>query len=242
MLTLQQPPKGFRYSVDAVLVAASVRLKKNDCILDAGAGVGAVGLHVAHRASYQDIPLHIDFCENNELYSSYCKKNIQKYAYDCIKYRLCETNYLTMDKNKKQYDYIVSNPPFHMQEQSDLSPYDERNSSKIISYSDFQKWISQTISLLKPHGRASLIIKPDQLDVFYQAIPKHGVEIVLLPCIDFGKKKAKRLIIGIKNKRGSSAKMKTHIMNFFSLHNDKRNYTKRAQEILFEYQKISLWD
>lgn len=50
-LVIEQPAKGFRAGLDAVLLAAAVPGKPGDClrVLDAGAGVGTAGLCVAAR-------------------------------------------------------------------------------------------------------------------------------------------------------------------------------------------------
>ena len=46
---LLQPSRGYRVAVDAVLLAAAVEAAPGECVLDLGAGVGAVGLCIAAR-------------------------------------------------------------------------------------------------------------------------------------------------------------------------------------------------
>ena len=56
---LRQSVKGLRATTDAVLVAAAVQAKKNDSILDVGAGNGVIGLCVGARVPIQLTALEI---------------------------------------------------------------------------------------------------------------------------------------------------------------------------------------
>ena len=54
-----QPKDGYRAGIDAVLLAAAAPIKagRKERVLDVGAGVGVVGLAVAHRAPRADVTL-----------------------------------------------------------------------------------------------------------------------------------------------------------------------------------------
>ena len=54
-LTLEQPREGYRFSIDSVLLAWWVDFETEDKIVDAGCGVGVVGLTLACCRGARDV-------------------------------------------------------------------------------------------------------------------------------------------------------------------------------------------
>ena len=236
MLVLEQPQHGFRYSVDAILLASIVNTKPHHSILDAGAGVGAVALHIAERFKYTH-QLSFDLCEYHSLYARYCLKNIAPYQTH-HSLQLLEQDFFTLSPQHWQYDIIVSNPPFHLIEKSDLSQDTLKNCAKFLSTSTLQLWLHHIIALLRPRASAYIILRPDDLHHLYMTLPQYGCIITITPLIDYGKRFAKRILIHIKCKKGSKAPIQTIMQQSFALHDANGHYTQQAKNILFSYQAM----
>ena len=73
-LRILQPEAGYRAGIDAVLLAAAapVGASRKELVLDVGAGVGVVGLAVAHRAANA----HVTLIEREPLLADLARQNI----------------------------------------------------------------------------------------------------------------------------------------------------------------------
>ncbi len=221
---LFQPEKGFRTSIDSVMLAAACPARKNDSILDMGCGVGSVGLCVFSRV--RDISLTgIDV---QDLSIKLAVKNAQINGFKA-KFILSDIREYVVD-NDDRYNHIVCNPPYMEIGKHLVSP----NAHKAISNGhidddiEIEDWVRAALRLLKSGGCFTMIHRADMVDRIIKAMGKSfgAIEIIpLWPKMGFD---AKRVIIRAIKDRKTPMKLHYGIV----LHESCGKYTSKADEIL----------
>ena len=160
-LNLYQPQNGYCYNSDTHFlynfICKNLEKYKNiqGELLDIGSGSGILGLLVA-----RDYPkLHLNQCEIQESFQFLTQKNSEVNG---IQNRLHKGSILDY-KFDKQFDYVVSNPPFY---HSDVIK-SENESLKIARYSDsmpLDQFIFKSAKILKNSGKFFFCYDAKQLD------------------------------------------------------------------------------
>jgi tRNA1Val (adenine37-N6)-methyltransferase len=165
-----QPKEGYRFSVDALLLANFVNLKRLTKAVDIGAGTGIIGIILAKR--YRE----------SKIVMIEIQPEIAKLAKESIKLNNLDNRVeiICMDaKNftETSFDLVVSNPPFRSPGTGKMSPKEEKALARhelSLSITDIAK-ISQ--NLLKHRGRLCLIHLPERLIEIVRIMSKHNLEI-----------------------------------------------------------------
>ena len=173
-LNLYQPQNGYCYNSDTHFlynfICKNLEKYKNiqGELLDIGSGSGILGLLVA-----RDYPkLHLNQCEIQESFQFLTQKNSEVNG---IQNRLHKGSILDY-KFDKQFDYVVSNPPFY---HSDVIK-SENESLKIARYSDsmpLDQFIFKSAKILKNSGKFFFCYDAKQLDNIVKYIGESKLNI-----------------------------------------------------------------
>jgi len=173
-LNLYQPQNGYCYNSDTHFlynfICKNLEKYKNiqGELLDIGSGSGILGLLVA-----RDYPkLHLNQCEIQESFQFLTQKNSEVNG---IQNRLHKGSILDY-KFDKQFDYVVSNPPFY---HSDVIK-SENESLKIARYSDsmpLDQFIFKSAKILKNSGKFFFCYDAKQLDNIVKNIGESKLNI-----------------------------------------------------------------
>ena len=160
-LKLFQPRQGYRYSLDALLLARFCpELRGGGTIADLGAGCGIVGL-VLVRINPAASVLAV---ENNPGMAALIERNIRDNdlgdravvcAEDVINLRRCYP--------ASSFDLVVSNPPFRTAASGRISPRAGRDSARHETTAGLADFIAAAKYLVKPSGRICFIQHPSRL-------------------------------------------------------------------------------
>ena len=166
-LNLYQPQNGYCYNSDTHFlynfICKNLEKYKNikGNLLDIGSGSGILGLLVA-----RDYPkLNLNQCEIQKSFQFLTQKNSEVNGIENTLHKGSIVDY-TFDK---QFDYIVSNPPFY---HSDVIK-SENESLKIARYSDsmpLDKFIFKSAKILKNNGKFFFCYDAKQLDKIVEYI------------------------------------------------------------------------
>jgi tRNA1Val (adenine37-N6)-methyltransferase len=105
-MRLYQPKEGYCYNSDSIILYGFINsFAPRGKLLDVGAGCGIVGLLVAR----DNERVELFGVEKQDAFIGYIKKNAEENG---IGYTLFHQDFLQMEETK-QFDYIVSNPPFY---------------------------------------------------------------------------------------------------------------------------------
>lgn len=219
-ILIRQKKKGYRFSVDAPLLADFIQTKRSDGLLELGTGNGVISLLLSIKPFK-----HITALEIQESLASLARKNIRLNHLE-DKISVVQENLRTFHSERK-FDVIFSNPPYIKQHGGHLSPSEEKSIAKHELKCDIFDVLQKTSELLKKEGRAYFIFPEKRRGDFKEAVKKSGLRIRLLRFVCPRKDRAPNLFM---TECDFFSKKTLQIRPLFLLDED-GNYTAEAQAI-----------
>jgi len=173
-LMLEQPSRGYRAGLDAVILAAAVPRDRarSPRILDAGAGIGTVGLCLAFRLP----EAHVTLLERQPRLSALSAGNIERNGL-ADRVRAVEADVTApagelagLGLDAETYTDVAMNPPYHDHHAGTLSGNESRASAHAMPREELDDWIRFAARVLQASGRLTLIHKAANLPVLLQAL------------------------------------------------------------------------
>jgi tRNA1Val (adenine37-N6)-methyltransferase len=153
-LVIYQPRKGYRFALDAVLLAGLTTVHPRDRILDLGTGCGVIPLILAYRKlGKQIVGLEIQ-PELVEL----AQRNVQTNGFTG-KIRVYERDFreISGDFGEGSFDLVISNPPYRRLCSGRVNPDGQRALARHEIKSSLTDVFATASSLLGHGGRLSII-------------------------------------------------------------------------------------
>ncbi len=153
-LKIVQKKTGYRFSIDAVLLAAFVVLKKHERLLDIGSGCGIIPIYIAKKG-----------CTNNmtgveiqrDLYETAQKNRAINECEKHIHFINADIRSLLKDMKKTPFHVIVSNPPYTKRQSGRMCPGHSRLLARCEETLDLEALASAASALLLEKGRFYII-------------------------------------------------------------------------------------
>ena len=219
-ISVLQKKKGYRFSVDAPLLADFIQTRHSDEILELGPGNGIVSLLLSIKPFK-----HITAVEIQESLTDLARRNIKlnnlEERISVVREDLC------CYRPGKKFDVIFSNPPYIQKGKGHLSSSLEKSIAKHELTCNIFDVMKKTAQLLKSDGRAFFIFHAERKDDFLQAVNKNELKIKSLRYIHPRKESPPNLFLTECN--FFSKKMTT--LPPFILYNEQGKYMKEAEEI-----------
>jgi tRNA1(Val) A37 N6-methylase TrmN6 len=204
-LNVLQPRAGYRAGIDAVLLAASVADRREPLrILDAGAGVGVVGLCAARRLPTATVLL----VEREARLAALARENIARNGLDG------RVAVVTADVTGKAslrpadqleeetFDAVLANPPFHATGHGTSSGVALKAASHEMPSSSLEAWVRFAARMARPGGIFTVIHKADATRDLLAAFAQRFGNIRLKPIYARPGEPAIRVLMhGIKGSR-----------------------------------------
>lgn len=168
-----QYEKGYRFSVDAVLLSHFVLPRPGQHILDIGAGCGIISLILCYRwpditiTSLELQPQLISLIEHNIEQNTF-QERIQTLNGD-----LCEIKNLVAAES---FDQVVCNPPYGSLGTGRQNPGDEQAVARHEIRCDLNNVAKAIAFCLRNKGRASLIYPADRAAALIDTLKKNRLE------------------------------------------------------------------
>lgn len=175
-ITLYQPKKGYRFSVDALLLHNFVNLKYVRSIADLGTGSGIIGILLAKR--YPNA--HITLFEIQDGLAKLADKNIVLNSLqDRVRAIRCDikeikTCFSSLGDN--YFDLVVSNPPFRRLKSGRMSEGEEKAIARHELKLRLPELIKASAYLLRAKGRVCMVYHPQRLLELIETLKKRGLE------------------------------------------------------------------
>ncbi len=148
-IRLYQRKKGYRFSLDAVLLARFVKVHKRiKLIADLGAGSGVIGLIIAKSFPWTSVHLY----EIQDSLYELCKTNITLNGLDKRVEAFRRDIRDIQGEHRERYDMVVTNPPFRASGTGAVSPYDERALARHELTLTLEELLCVCSSILKNRG------------------------------------------------------------------------------------------
>jgi tRNA1Val (adenine37-N6)-methyltransferase len=176
-IRLYQPRKGYRFSVDSLLLYDFVKLKNVRRIGDLGAGSGIVGILLAKRYPHAEITL---FEIQNSL-AALAEKNtalncledrVKVIQTDIREIKLLHSSLFT----PHSFDLLVSNPPFRRLRSGLISEEEEKAIARHEIKLRLYELIDAASYLLKAKGRFCMVYHPSRLLELMDILKKRDLE------------------------------------------------------------------
>ena len=160
-IRIRQPKNGFRTTIDAVLLAASVSVKTGDRVLELGIGAGGASLCLRHRVKGINI-IGIDIDAEAV---SLAIENIKINGLDKWVSALVGDVAKPLPKNFiTAFDHVMLNPPFLPEGTKHVSHNLGRAIATRESSAGLKRWLKYAHDSLLYKGRMSVIHRADRLN------------------------------------------------------------------------------
>jgi tRNA1Val (adenine37-N6)-methyltransferase len=159
-LTIYQQKKGYRFAIDAVLLAGLTRAHPHDRIVDLGSGCGVIPLILAYRS----LGKRIVGLEIQPELVELAKQNVQVNGF-AGKVQIHQGDFREVSKDFRpaSFDLVVSNPPYRRLRSGRLNPDGQRAIARHELKSSLTDVIRVASSLLCHGGRLSIIYPATRL-------------------------------------------------------------------------------
>lgn len=166
-----QKKRGYRFSVDAPLLADFIRTRRTDDILDVGTGSGIISLLLSAKPFKRITALEIQ-----KGLAGLAKRNFSLNALG-NRVKVVRTDFREY-RPRRKFDLVVSNPPYIRKSTGFLSRVAEKSVAKHEIHGDIGDFMLKTAEWLKPGGRACFIYPERRRGDFMKAAEANGLRIL----------------------------------------------------------------
>ncbi len=156
-LRVIQKKEGYRFSIDPLLLANFVTLKKNETLLDVGTGCGIIPIYLSIKGwSNRLVGIEIQ----DELYGLSLRN---KELNDCANVEFVSGDVRTSCKGLGSFHVVVSNPPYVKERTGRKSPRPGRSVARSETALDLAALMDVASSALFTRGRLYLVYPAKRL-------------------------------------------------------------------------------
>jgi len=230
-LHLWQPRAGARSGTDAVLLAASIAHppEKPAQVLEAGCGVGAVALCLAHRLSAAHVtgveidPALCDLARRNAARNGLSQRVEVIEGDVCGPFAALEASGV----RREGYDHVVANPPY-LAEGSARAPAAGKHTAHVMPAGGLDAWARCLAACAAPHGQLWMIHRADSVAELLAALQGRFGGARVFPLFPQEDKPASRIIVtATKGSRAAPA-----LLRGLVLHEADGGYASAAEAAL----------
>jgi tRNA1(Val) A37 N6-methylase TrmN6 len=175
-IRILQKKAGYRFSVDAPLLADFIQTRHDDEILELGTGCGIISLLLSTKPFRRVTALEIQ----DSLFDL-ARRNVRL---NQLEDRITVLNQdLRTFEPPLKYDVVFSNPPYHALDRGHLSRVPEKTVAKHELKSDISDIMRKTAECLQADGRAYFIYPERRREDFVKAIHEAGLQLQRLRSI-----------------------------------------------------------
>lgn len=220
---LLQPPKGFRTSLDSVMLAAACPAKQADHVLDMGAGVGGASFCLFMRVNCA-----VTGIELQPGYASLAQQNVP------LNGASGKVQFIQSDirdyKTDTPFDHVICNPPYFEAGGHTVSPDALRahalgHQDETMSVKD---WVDAGFKNLRSGGSLTMIHQASMTDDIIQALGRRFGAVEIIPLWPRLGEAAKRVIVRARKDRQTPCTLHPGLV----LHEAGGGYTPETDGIL----------
>ncbi len=168
-----QPRRGYRFSVDSVLLARFVMVRKSDRVIELGAGTGVISLAIV--ALYQ--PREIVALEIQAELVAMLRRNAELNRADSM--RAIEADLRAPNDAKlprESFDVVVANPPYRASKTGRLSPQEGRRIARSESSATLEDFVAAASRYARRGGKAAFVFAADRSAELISMLREHRLE------------------------------------------------------------------
>jgi tRNA1Val (adenine37-N6)-methyltransferase len=160
VLTIVQPATGYRFSIDAILLAYFARPRNDQRVLELGAGSGVISSIIAKAYQPRSVvalelqPALVDLVRRNAQLN-----HLDRLSAVCGDLRARELNGV----GAASFEYIVANPPYRALGRGRRSPHDGRDIARAELGATLQDFAAAASRFVTDHGAFSMIFPAQRM-------------------------------------------------------------------------------
>ncbi len=215
-----QKKKGYRFSVDAPLLADFIPTRPSDELLELGAGCGIISLLLSIKPFG-----HITAVEIQGSLADLARRNVRINHLE-ERITVVQEDLRRFDPPKK-FDVVFSNPPYIKKGKGNLSVSEEKSVARHEIRCDIFDVIRKASQLLKSTGSAYFVFPARREKDIFQAMEKNGLKLSALRRVHSRPGGPPSLLLV-----GSDFRMaRENVMPPFIIYDKSGRYTSEAEEI-----------
>jgi len=224
-ITIKQNKNGYRFSIDAILLAAFVRPEKNDRIVDLGTGCGIIPLILTQR--YPGIRVY--GIEIQEQLAALANLNIKENQRDDrITILRADMKDLKPDMLSGPANMVVSNPPYRKFDSGRINPDPQKAVARHEIKADLNDLLQSAVRLLNISGKFFAVYPAWRMVDLLAGMRAHGIEPKYIRMVHSKKHEDAELIL-VKGVKGSRPGLKTGPP--LVIYSDSGGYTDEVRKI-----------
>jgi tRNA1Val (adenine37-N6)-methyltransferase len=225
-LLVIQKKNGYRFSVEAVILANYIDTLKNDRLIDLGTGCGIIPLILAQKKKVVEI---IGIEIQNDL-ADIARRNIKLNNFNNF-IKILEEDYRKLKGIFKQaeFDLVVSNPPFFRANSGRINPQEEKALARHEIRGSLNDLIEISAYLVKPGGKVIIIYPTARLMDLISCLHQNRLKPKVFQLIYPNPESPGKLVI-VESGKGNSTE--TKIKPAFFIRDNKGKYTGIMEKYL----------
>lgn len=229
-IKVYQPHKGrgYRFTVDSVLLGHFASRKRAGLAVDLGAGSGVVGFILLFAAAARSVI----FVERDETLVKACRYGLEANGYaekgSVVK---ADIRHGGWQKKLKKVSLVVSNPPYRKHGSGRVSSCDEVAAAKHEATMGVDDVVKVAAGLLESKGRLCLTVGPERLDDVFNSSAAAGLKVVRLRVVHSKPdKEAGSVLVEMRRRPGKATAIQ--ILPPLIILNEDGTYTREVEDIL----------
>lgn len=218
-LSVRQPKDGYRFSIDAVLLAGLAHARRQDRIIDLGTGCGVVPLVLAFR----DSEVRVTGVEIQPELAALADANVRANGL-ADRIQIVEGDYRNAAGlfQPESWDVVLSNPPYRREASGRVNPHPQRAVARHELAGSAEAVFSAGRFLLRKGGRLSVIYPARRLDHLMVVAHRHGFSAKELTIIHSDVRGPGRLVF-LECRKGGGEEL--HVSPPFFIYEPDGSYT-----------------
>ena len=170
-VVLRQGADGYRFSLDALLLAWFAYALPAERALELGAGCGVVSLALARRRP----GLSIDAVEIQAPLARLARGNAERNGLDSVTVHQLDLRHLCGPRWEGAYDLVFSNPPYRALGRGRLNRDPEKARARHELLCTLEEVAARAAFALRPGGRAAFVLLAARAGELEAAAARHGL-------------------------------------------------------------------
>jgi len=224
-LQVIQKKRGYRFSLDAVILARWARVSPGARVLDLGTGCGIIALTVAAATEAKEIVS----VELQEELADIALRNVRLNGFsEVITIRKEDIKNLPSFYPSGAFDCIITNPPFRELETGRLNPNEQKTLARHEIALSLKQLLEVAFTLLKARGSLFLIYPARRLvDLLYE-MRRCKLEPKTVQCVHSRNNEPASMVLVEGVREGG---VELHVKEPLVIYDDESNYTEAVQHI-----------
>ena len=224
-LTLYQEKDGYRFSLDAVLLAGLIRINPEDRVMDLGTGCGVIPLILAYRGKGREL----SGLEIQPELVTLAQKNTEVNGFS-ERVRVIEMDFRRVSEHFPPgvFDVVMSNPPYRRLRTGRINPNRQRAVARHELTASLEDVFAAASHLLPHAGRLAIIYPAARLDHLLVVADQSGFSSKRLTII-YSNQTAPARLVYLECRKGGGEEL--HVLQPFFIYEENGSYTQSMQRM-----------